>query len=468
MEEDFFCRFNRTNLVNEISKRIKIDRKILSREVKEYIWPRLDFLHGKNRTSAIYYIFEESYTETEWKDMVSVHYINTSYEVQNTVMRIHLFIAPTLNSDNYIGFFTLRKINEARIMLSFIYPNWANIFYGDQRLCVMTYTKKVHIMGRELILHTYPLFVQDNITVACTQVSMISMTTYLHEKFDYHKIRILNLNDLFSIGKTKTFPTSGLTPAQMIEIFNAYDIPMGQCVTKPENQSLEQYKQCHNYIDYTVESSIPVILGMQIKNQDDKIQSHAIQIIGHAQQDRNKYVIYDDSGYFLRNVMGEEGFVAVIEWETLEKNMKSGKSFILYPIHEKVYLMYDAFKESYTHFLENLNYISRLEQEGIFDKENVRLFLADNRDVKRFLINNVLSGMKEDSKSKEIELQKKEIEKMLRISMPHYVWICELPVEDRFFIFIADSTYGKSTIKHIFYNEIPISVEEQFGLLNYT
>lgn len=468
-EKELFKRFNRTNLVDEISKTIPISRSVLRKEVKEFLWPRLDFLHGKSSRSIIYYIFEESYIETEWKDMISIHYINTSYKVQNSVMRVHLFLEPELTSDSYMGFFTLRKIDEARIMLSYIFPDWSKLYYKGQRLCVMSYKKTVHIMGRELSFNTYPLFVQDNITVACSQVNMISMTLYLHEKFDYRRIRISKLNDSFSLGKTKLFPTSGLTPTQMIEIFNVYNISLGHYALPASVDEDSTFEKCHNYIDYTVESGIPVILGMQIKDENEKGQRHVIQIIGHTQQNRNEYVIYDDSGYFLRNVLEEDGFVSAIEWNTLKHYMSLGKSFILYPIHEKVYLMYDNFKESFEHLLKNTMSLAGLEEKGYLNKKNIRFLLADNGDVKCFLREKVLPKIKDrDLQKEEYRLQKKEIENMLMIDMPHYVWLCELPITDGYFLFVADSTYGRFTTKNIFFNLLPIYTDEQFGLLNYS
>lgn len=136
--------FRTENLVKELNKILQIDGNILSEEINEYIWPRLDFLKGKSGSSR-YFLIEESYVETEWKDMISVHYINTSYLFSNTVMRVHIFMRKEVSNEAYMGFFTLRKIDEVRIMLSFIYPNWERIAYQRKHLYVMTYLKKVHI-----------------------------------------------------------------------------------------------------------------------------------------------------------------------------------------------------------------------------------------------------------------------------------------------------------------------------------
>lgn len=459
---DKLPKFNRTNLVEAIYRVIPVEKMNLRNEVRDFIWPRLDFLHGKSNRADRYFVFEESYVETEWKDMISIHYINTSYKVQNTVMRIHVFLKPEISDDSYAGFFTLRKIDEARIMLSFIYPNWSKLYYNSQPLCVMTYKKKIHIMGKEIEFYTYPLFVQDNITVACAQVSMISMAQYLHHKFDYRKIRILELNMAFSMGKTKLFPTSGLGPTQMIEIFNFYNIPVAyQAFVAPSEYNIdEKYEKYRNYIDYTVESGMPVMLGICVEEKSGTLQRHVVQIIGHTQQDRESYIVYDDSGYFLRT-FDISGFVCSVKWTTLKKYIKSEKSFIIYPIHEKIYILYDDFKAIFHHMYSRVSLLAQMEEDKQSFTSRARFLLADNRDVKHFLMTSVMEN------EAIADIGKDEVEKILLESMPHYVWYCEIPLDSGYFIYIANPTYWKLTTKNIFYNQTPIYSDRQFGLLNY-
>jgi len=78
--------------------------------------------------------------------MLSVHYINTSYEVKNTVIWVHVFLGKEISQQAFGSFFTLRKIDEPGIMLSYIYPNWSVLYSNGSLLNVMTYKKKVHIL----------------------------------------------------------------------------------------------------------------------------------------------------------------------------------------------------------------------------------------------------------------------------------------------------------------------------------
>lgn len=455
-----FIKLNRTNLVNAIYRVFPIEKTRLRKGVKENIWPRLDFMHGRRNSGDRYFIFEEDYIETEWKDMISIHYINTSYHVQNTVMRIHIFSNNEISETSYIGFFTLRKIDEPRFMLSYIYPNWTNIYCNSKRFHVMKYQKAIHIAGHELTLYTYPLFVQDNITVACAQASMVSMTQYLHNKFDYSKVRIKELGNAFITGKTKLFPSAGLLPTQMIEIFNYYDISVGfkvfKCEEENHNEYDMEYEKYRQYIDYSVESGMPVILGITIED-NGIIKRHILQIIGHTIQDRESYVVYDDSGYFLKNGLNMKGFVAAVDWKQFKPYIKNNNSFIIYPIHEKVYLLFDEFKKVFKEMYLQMSNLRNLEENNLSYLDKTRYFLADNRDVKAFVKNNI-----DNSDNSEVE---KEIEKILNSNLTHYVWCAEVPFQNGYFIFLADPTYGRLTTNNIFYNKIPLSSKKQFGLL---
>ena len=204
----------------------------------------------------------------------------------------------------------------------------------------MTYAKKVHIQGKELQMYTYPLFVQDNITVACAQADIISMTKYLHNKFDSNMLRIKTLESAYSIKKTKMFPTTGLNPIQMLQVFSSCDISVNYLTIKG-NDTEERIALYRNYVDYSVESAIPVLIGGQIRNKEGYYSKHVVQIIGHTKQYRDKYVVYDDSGFLIRSATASDGFVKVMDWDELYASISNGDSFLISPIHEKVYLTYD-------------------------------------------------------------------------------------------------------------------------------
>ena len=456
-EDSGLQKFNRTNLFKAIKTVVNIEADILRQDLKEYIWPRLDFLHGK-RQDGRYFLVEEDYVETEWKDMISVHYINTSYHFENTVMRVHIFLKDDISEASYGGFFTLRKINEARIMLSFIYPNWKNIVYDSASLYVMTYAKKVHIQGKELLMSTYPLFVQDNITVACAQADIISMTKYLHNKFDSNSLRIRALESAYSIRKTKMFPTTGLNPIQMLQVFSFCDISVNHLAIM-HNDEKDEIELFRNYVDYSIESAIPVLLGGQIRNEQGYYSKHVVQIIGHTKQSRDKYVIYDDSGFLIRSATDSDGFVKVMDWDDLYAAISNGHIFLIAPMHEKVYLTYENIRELLKMRYNRMEYLLALEKrkESFLDK--TRYLLADNRSVKSFLKEQL-------DKKPLLEAEVQKIKHILSVNMTHYVWYCEVPLQNGFLVFIADPTYRRDTTQNVFYCEA-LFYDEHLSLLSF-
>ena len=108
------------NLSEAIADVINDDPKRVAEDIQNFLYPRLDFICDPSY--HIFFLFEKCYIETEWKDMISVHYINTSYNVKNAVMRVHLFFSDTVDEKKYAGCFTLRTIDDVRFMLSYIWP----------------------------------------------------------------------------------------------------------------------------------------------------------------------------------------------------------------------------------------------------------------------------------------------------------------------------------------------------------
>lgn len=91
MQADFVA-LNQTALYQIISSNFSdLNRAKTIEQIKKYIMPKLNVFRGKNEKKTIYFLEESEYVETEWKDMVSMHYVNTSYQLKNTVIRCHVF-----------------------------------------------------------------------------------------------------------------------------------------------------------------------------------------------------------------------------------------------------------------------------------------------------------------------------------------------------------------------------------------
>lgn len=387
-------------------------------------------------------------------------FLNTSYHVDNTVMRIHLVgtkYLSQIDASNYAGCFTLRHIDEVRIMLSFIYPNWEVVLFDDEPPCVMTYLKKIHVSGREITYHTYPLFVQDDALLGCAQACLISMSKYLNQKYDYNKIAVSNISKAIHYQKEKLIPTRGLIPAQMLEILDYHNIPVRFKVFA-EDSDVDDFMQT---IDYTIESALPVLLGITVRDEKEGIRRHAIQIIGHSGGGTERqYIVYDDSGFYLKSLgEGNHGFVEAVTSEQLKEALKSEKSCIVYPVHERAYLLYDNIKNRLRNIFDKVPVLKTLEQYGNCNVEEARCFLADNREIKNFLIKNFQGNVRIQ--------EQEEVKKIIERDMPHYLWFCEVKINKKYIIFLADPTLNQRTTKNIFINDLLLLVEKQFGLLHY-
>lgn len=465
IHQNQFREFNSENLADAIQNAFPFlvqDKSRLKEELEKFVFPRLSFMAQDDKGSRVF-LFENRYVETEWKDMIGIHYINTSYEMESTVMRVHLFMRGKMQEDDYVGCFTLRTINETQIMLSYIYPNWKYITYNDSALNVMTYRKKVHINGLEIEFHTYPLFVQDNAVIACAEACLVSMSKYLHSQYDYTRIHVRNINTSYHTRKNKIYPSQGLRPTQMLEILYSHNI---QC----EYQVYYEQQEFKDYIDYCIESALPVLVGVHVESDDrfreeqkkperNQDVGHVIQIIGHTDSEVGReYIVYDDSGYYLKS-LGFSGFVGCVDWEKLSESLKDRKDFIIYPIHEKVYILYENLKKHINDVLRRYN-TGESEKNTEVDR-NGRTMLIDNRDVKKFLREKMLEN---PSINQDIY---DEALKLISMDMPHYLWCYECQTSEGYMLFFADPTYNRRTTKNIFINKTPLLSEDQIGLLRY-
>lgn len=450
-----------------------LNRKTACAQISKYIIARLGVFKGANRRKSLYFITEEEYVETEWKDMVSMHYINTSYSFKNTVMRFHLFSNQRVCQESYLGFFTLRSIDEIKIMLSMVYPNWSNITLG-QASYVMTYDKKIHLYGITLEIKTYPLFVQDMVVTKCAHAAIVSATKYLNEKHRLKKVKLTDIINSYTYSRVKAFPSSGLSSQQMLEIFDRNNIPI-TCeeltidftdFTGHEDVELDKIKnKLQPSIDSWVESAIPVILGISFK-KDEEYVHHVVQIIGHTAGEERKYVLYDDSGVLSEILYGQRDFVIIIPWNKLKEVMKYS-DYVIYPQYEKVYMGYDDMIKRLCDYqdtlMNNSDYQNRFGMLGRLPFKEARCLLVDNVDIKDFLSR---------EKSDNVLLKKyvdNAIDNIIRKSLPHYFWYCEIKLSDKMFlVFLANPTYNIQTTKNIFVNKEHLILSDNISLLTKT
>ncbi len=444
-------KFNIENLAGCIKRFLSVDysNKSIMKLVNENVIPRIEVFLGQ----AKYFYFEDNYIESAWKEMVSLHYVNTSYKIKQYVARIHLFTADTIESDKYLGYFNIRPIDEFRILLSYIVPNWKVLLLPQNKkhAYVMAYEDEVHIHGITLNISTFRFFAQDSVVASCVHANILMISRYLNKVFGYKGIRLRDIDSGYSFLKTKCFPTKGLLSQQIIEIFNNNHIPVKLYYYSDE----EDKSDFDGIIRTYVESGIPVILC---------IEEHAILLVGHLLDDNGnyEYLIFDDSAAIVEEIHKEsQSFISDISWEQIRDKLTQW-DFIVVPEHERVYMNYGHINELIINYMENWDFLRDFEIDGEAPQSySTRIILVDNSYLKGFLLNN---AYRINNKA-----YMKEYNDFLNNNSPHYIWYYEIVAkwknDEMIAAILADPTYNIKTLNNIFFNNNPFFLKKPLGLL---
>ena len=425
---------------------------------KKEILDRLGPLYDLSK----YILIEDDYIENEWKIMVSKHYMNSAYasSLKLHVIRVHFLSETKFEEKNYLGFITLRPINEMSLSLSFVYLNWNHSFLKTPSY-VMTYEKAIHFKGFTITIQTYPFFSQDSIVTCCADVNIIMLTKYLSNKYKFKTVNMLDIMEAKKQYVRKMPRTVSLNDIKTI--FDNLKIHYLQYYYKNDDD-LDYMQQ---EIDSYIESAIPVLLFLS---------DHVIQLIGHTDNDNGdkQYIVYDDSGYlelkialehskqkrffYLTSIKKIKEYIKEIKSENFKKNVHT---HIIIPIFDKVYTDID------THTIRLNQYIERL---GVnIDEKYRRNLLVDNSELKWYIKNKVLPYLKLKLKDKIDEFDDSYIINFLQSPLSHYIWYTEITGDDGDLCFCADPTvYYKTTDDFMLFMNFlptPIDINDRLSLL---
>lgn len=404
-----------------------------------------------------YFYFENEYVETSWKEMVSMHYINTSYTLGKNVARVHFMSKKKISQDSYLGNITLRPIEETRIMLSFVYPNYNNLL-KDKSNNILGYENVIHVDTSKVPIRTFPFFSQDGIVASCAHADILMLTIYLNHVYRYKKI---NISDMYSNeNRLMRFPSFGLNKNEINEVFLSNEVPIK--VHEIENfinySSIEKEKikrQVEEVVYTNLQSSIPVILG---------IQDHVILFIGVEENEKNEryYFYYDDSAFWSGKSQNKNNFLSESSWtffmdEIIEKKVSENeKKFnkielgnLFVPQHERVYMDSMEYIKNIQDFLESPvdseNKLMKDLFQELYDEEfKQRHYLIDISDLKEFVMS--IKDLMKD------EVSLRHAENLLNLKMPHYIWTTEIFVSDdseRVLLYCDPTLHKFSRIEYI-------------------
>lgn len=410
-----------------------------------YLFSRIKPILSKCKS----YIFETDYIENQWKEMVTTHYINTSYKIKKTVARIHFFDNTSNKSvETYLGYVTLRPFSEYDSILSTIMPNLKKFSHNDSidgEIKFLSYKKTVHIDRLCLTIDTFAFFAQDGVVARCAHADMLMITTYLNHTYGYNRIKLskMKLNHLYA------FPNEGLDEFEIVELLDDNDIPAK--IYSLEDDSLSPM----DLIKVYVESGLPVIIGY-----DD----HVILVIGIAyHMDGNvSFVIYDDSGSFVSQDETRDcgSFMSIQHWNTI-KTQKD--KCVIIPVHERLYSQYPVTRALLNIFLNTVLYGIDMTKgsgnitENIYKKiPNIQTIMVEMGQLKIFL-------KQYENHLCELDYVKSSYETLKNNNQLHYMWVTYFRLNNKYsMIVLTDPTLNPDSIHTImpyliFDKEIPFN-----------
>lgn len=402
-------------------------------QFKESLLNRFDLIAKQ----VAFFFIEENYTEHTWKELHALHYANTNYSYGNKVMRVHFWNSNLIEEDKidkidqenvkngYLGYITLRPVPDYNLMLSFIMPNWLALKY-DVEAWIMTYDRYVHIAGFEVFIKTVPFYFQDTVFIRCAHADMLMFSLFLHHSYNFPR---LSISDMIESNRYYPIPNGGLEYSDMLDIFYRNKIPVN-FYYKPKKSAEKDFRaECIAVLNSHLESKLPVIV---YNNQ------HVVLVIGHTNESEKRFIVYDDSGYFLSDKTESKNFVGIVEAEDLFPD--TGETYMIAATYERVYLN----PQEYFYFLNDYlsTYESNEEDEFPKDFRECRNIMVDNTILKGFLNKNCMELNNLDVAE--------QMKLLLQTDQPHYLWYSEYTCDDYRYVLVADPTYPSATKETIF------------------
>lgn len=414
--------------VCEVCNTSNEDDVIFKERVKIFVFDRI----GAIVDQAEHYIFEEKYVETTWKEMVSMHYVNTTYLYKPYVARIHFFNTEDkmmLDENHYLGYITIRIINEPSILLSSVVPNFS-VFRLSEPTAIMFYKREVHVEMKTFHIKTFDFFAQDGVVASCINADILMFTQFLNKVYGYGRVTLTQMNEGIS------YPNPGLGDNEVMSLLKEQDIPVSLQPLRKEASSTVKYKKM---IKSYVQSELPVILGFN---------GHVVIVIGITKtlNEDYKFVIYDDSGYFTASDLGSEmervpgPFLDVVPLEKIETALaKDHNSSLIVPLHQRVYTTFPQVAKTVQYYVELLDRHYQKNLIGVetfssFQIEDAEYLIVEISALKEFINQN-----RDFLQGSDPEVEKK-VKDLMESFQPHYMWCAWLSVEEENILIVIDPT----------------------------
>ncbi|MEP5231567.1 MAG: hypothetical protein ABJQ78_09060 [Alloalcanivorax sp.] len=253
-------------------------------------------IHHLVALSAKTALIQFEVSDPDFEAEYDLYYVRWTYKVERRCVRIHFFSDEvkedkplkvidelyelSRQSNNYLGFVTLRPIQRseqgATILRPHLHPEGSSFVVSKDRF-------EVNIAGRKFVVTGTPFLQQDNAVGACAQASIWMALRTLRRKIGqnaYSPAAITEAATRFGTSG-RTLPNrSGLSISQIIEAVrqSGYSPHSFALKSHPHDRpNAAELAIMRLKIYPYIESGIPVLLGLSPKNQE----GHAVLVIGH-------------------------------------------------------------------------------------------------------------------------------------------------------------------------------------------
>ncbi len=314
----------------------------------------------------------------------------------------------------YKGFAVLRPLSMAVLGRNVIVPD-ALADHGKS-LAICRVNIPSSCLGMKTQASGFPHSSQDGEMMSCAETTIWSIMEYFGNKYpEYTPILPSDIHDILRpTAYQRQLPSNGLTFDQIASVFNHKGFG---CVVynREGNPMFKEIMTCY------LESGIPIAVCLE--SEED---GHAVVGVGHKVIDRaaiNKEALSEIYGrpFYVWNDLVEEYVFnddnlmpySVAPFNNPTKGYDDylggwpdvNITMCIVPLNKKIYL--DAEKA-----IETANYVA-VELMKVRSESVIKTFLASSRSYREYLMTN-----------KDVSPKAKEI--YLDISMPKFVWICEI------------------------------------------
>lgn len=382
-------------------------------------------------------VLEKEYIDKDFTIDYQKFYSRSFEDLGKTTKRIHVFtdtfsaedFVNSLNANDteylnksYLGFFVIRPIKNqydqpliGRTLLK-PYP----LIEEDMRRCFITGNYSASLFGIHLKIRSLPFQAKDEGVSACATIALWTALNPLKDVFEISRHSPAEITEMATSFPSfhRRFPSSGLTPEQMINYLKLMGLDVE--IIKPKDDDAIQ-----TAVKAYMTARLPILASLKMEKNGTYMR-HAVTISGYkidVNQNITELYVHDDVvGPYCR-VNPNPNFKS---WTYDAEDMWTVKQYnieledLRVPIYRKIRTTFWRIYSEYIKIKSDTN--SRLGTEY-----NVELHLIPVKDYKKFLLNR---GVENKTS-------------ILTMPLPRFLWIIRLCHNNRT---ISDQIYDTTSI----------------------